>query len=197
MTMMTQHPPGHPQPHRFTRAEYYQMLELGFFAGHRVELIEGEIIEMAAMKDLHAVALGIAAGTLARAFPGHWVRNQLPLTLVNDTEPEPDLAVVAGMPRDYKGKGHPTTALLVVEIADTSLRFDRGEMASIYARAGVMDYWILNLVDSQIEVHRDPEADAAALFGFKYRTIQIWRLGESVTPLAAPGETLAVADLLP
>ena len=89
------------------------------------------------------------------------------------------------------------TALLVVEIADTSLRFDRVEMAGVYARAGIKEYWILNLVDNQVEVHRDSEANASAMFGFHYKTVQIWRLGESVTPLAAPSETIMVAELLP
>lgn len=197
MTTLTHEPPESPTPHRFTREEYYHLLESGLFEGRRVELIEGEIIDMAAMKDLHAVAVGIISQTLGKVFPGCWVRCQLPLSFIRASDPEPDFAVVPGSPRDYKGKGHPATALLVVEIADTSLRFDRGTKAALYARAGIVDYWIVNLNDGQIEVHRNPEPAAGSLQGFKYASISLFRAGDLIVPLAQPAASIPVADLLP
>ena len=161
------------------------MLEAGLFEGKRVELLDGEIIDMSAMKDLHAVAVGTVGRALDRAFPGCWARPSLPLSFLSDSEPEPDFAVVPGEPRDYKGRdAHPDTAMLVVEIADTSLRFDRGVMAEIYARAGIQDYWIVNLVDDCVEVLRDPQADAEAPLGFQYRSKQTFARGQEIVPLA-------------
>jgi Uma2 family endonuclease len=195
MTLMAQQLPECPQPHRFTRAEYYQMADLGFFEGHRVELIEGEIVEMAAMKDLHAVMMGIVAHTLEQAFRGCWVRSQLPLSFIKDNEPEPDFAVVAGSPRDHLGKGHPKTAMLVIEVADTTLRFDRGTKAALYARANIAEYWIVNLVDMCVEVHREPKVDA--IFGCRYMSITKLCPPATIMPLAKPDAPIAVADLLP
>jgi Uma2 family endonuclease len=197
MTMVVQQVPDRPQPFRFSREEYYQMGELGFFEGHRVELIEGEIVEMAPMNDLHAVTVGIVAETLAEAFPECWIRSQLPLTLAGATEPEPELAVVPGRPRDYKGRGHPKSALLVVEIADTSLRFDREEKAVLYARAGIKDFWIVNLVENQLEVLRDPVKDSKSPVGWRYRTVTTLGPEDQVVPLGKPEAVIRVAELLP
>ena len=197
MTSIATQPHETPQPHRFTRETYYQMAEMGFFEGHHVELIEGEIIYMAPMRDLHAVEMGIVAQSLTKAFPDHWVRNQLPLSFISNTEPEPDFAVVAGSPRDYKGKGHPTTALHVVELSDTSLGYDKGQKASLYARAGIQEYWIVNLVDNCVEVMRDPEPNASAAYGYKYRTVFTCRQPDTLSPLARPAASISVADLLP
>src|SRR4051794_1777015 len=104
-------PPGapitEPQPRRWSYEEYYQMADLGFFIDQRVELIDGEIIEMAPQKDPHSVGIGLGQQTLQAAFgPGCWVRVQSPMRLTTNSEPEPDLAVVRGGPRDHLGKGH-------------------------------------------------------------------------------------------
>lgn len=93
---------------------------------------------------------------LRKAFgEGTHVRIQLPLALDPSSEPEPDVTVVRGSPRDYRD-AHPSAALLVVEVADTTLSHDRDQKGSLYARAGVADYWIVNLVDQVLEVYRDP-----------------------------------------
>ncbi len=121
---------------------------------------------------------------------------QIPLTLGGRSEPEPDVAVVSGGPRDYL-VSHPTSALLVVEIADTTVRFDRRDEGSLYARAGVLDYWIVNLVAAQLAIYRDPGPDATARRGYAYSTRLIGRPGDEISPLARPDARIKVNDLLP
>jgi Uma2 family endonuclease len=128
--------------------------------------------------------------------PGFHLRVQLPLALDPDSAPEPDLAIVAGSVRAYRVT-HPTSASLVVEVADSSLAFDRSWKASIYARAGIADYWIVNLVDRLLEVYRDPAADSATPLGYAYRQRLSFGPNDRVAPLAFPDVTIAVSDLLP
>jgi Uma2 family endonuclease len=103
---------------------------------------------------------------------------------------------VPGEPRDYYLE-HPARPMLVVEVADTALPMDRQYKGSAYARAGLPDYWIVNLVDRQVEVYRRPATDPAADFGWRYLDVLILAPGEAVTPLALPDARIAVADLLP
>jgi Uma2 family endonuclease len=185
-----------PRPKLWTRKEYYRLYDLGFFAGKRVELIEGEIIDMPPMNNPHAVALGLAHDALLAAFgTGFWVRDQMPLHFGSRSEPEPDIAVVPGAPRDFLD--HPTTALLVMEISETSLQFDRTRKSSLYAEAGIADYWIVNLVDNQLEVCRDPQPDPDQVGRFIYAKITILKSGEVIAPLGMKKARIAVRDLLP
>ncbi len=184
------------QLRRWTRQEYHQLAESGVLRpDERVELIEGEIVEMPPQLSPHATGVCLAEDALRAAFgPGFVVRAQLPLALGEYSEPEPDVAVVVGGPRDY-AKAHPTTAVLVVEVSDATLAFDRNVKASLYAAAGIPEYWIVNLVHRQLEVHCDPGALPEARYGFGYRVRTIARPGEVV---AAPsGGRVAVDDLLP
>jgi Uma2 family endonuclease len=186
-----------PRLHRWTREEYYKMGEIGLFEGKRVELIEGQVIEMSPICSPHMTSVTLADDILRKVFSEGWVvRIQGPLSLGLSSDPQPDVALVAGQARDFKD-AHPTTATLVIEVADTSLSYDRRYKASLYAKAGIADYWILNLPDRQLEVHRRPVADADAQFGFSYADKQIFREGEAVAPLAKPKATIAVRDLLP
>src|SRR5262249_6939280 len=118
----------------------------------------------------------------------------LPLHLGRKSAPEPDLAVVPGTPRDYAE--HPITALLLVEVSDTSLAFDRRRKGTLYAKAGILDYWIINLVDRRLEVYRSP-AKRANGRGFAYADKLFLSANESIAPLAAPHAPIAVAELLP
>jgi Uma2 family endonuclease len=187
-----------PRMKRWTTDEYYELADLGWFRDQRVELIDGEIIEMPPQKDLHAVAISLTAGALSKNFGyGFWVRQQLPLHLGDTSEPEPDVAVVKGAIRDYVGTGHPTTALLVVEVSDATLRYDHGDKASFYAAHGIADYWVVNLQERRLEVYRDPIANATQRFGYRFENIVHYSQTETATPLAAPASTIAVADLLP
>jgi len=131
------------------------------------------------------------------AFGTGWdVRGQGPVALDDESEPEPDVAVVPGSFRDY-ATGHPSRPVLVVEASESSLAFDRYHKGSVYARAGLADYWIVNLVDRVLEVYRDPVQDSAAAFGWRYRSLETLAPEASVAPLVLPSARIRVADLLP
>ena len=186
------------QLRRWSRQEYDRMIEVGVLTTEdRVELVDGEIVTVTPQNSRHATAVQLTEAALRQAFGGECVvRCQLPLALDPGSEPEPDIAVVSGSPRDYRDE-HPSQPLLIVEVADSSLRFDRTVKAGIYARAGVADYWLLNLADEALEVHRNPAPSAQEPLGWRFGSIE--RLGPSdiVAPLARPDRTIRVAELLP
>ena len=185
-----------PAVKTWTVPEFHQMGELGWFEGRRAMLIRGVILEDDAMNPPHAIA-GTKTEDLIREYFGRgWhVRVQKPLVLGQTTDPEPDVAVVIGRPGDYTE--HPTTAELIVEISDTSLRYDTTEKMSLYAAALIREYWVLDINGRQLLVHRDPVADATAIFGFRFASIQTFGAIDSVSSLAQPSATVRVADLLP
>lgn len=179
----------------WTTDEYYKMAELGFFDGRRVELIEGEIIEMSPMKQAHATAVRLMIEFLRRIFAdGYVVDSQLPMDFGSTTEPEPDVAVVKGKVRDFI-ESHPKNAELVVEISDATLRYDRTKKAALYAKNKIQEYWILNVKSSCLEVYRRPICDKN--LGFVYSEIKILTEKDTVSPLAAPDARIKIADLLP
>ena len=186
-----------PQVHVWTRDEYQRLADLGFFEGRRVELIEGQVMDMAAMRSPHATAVDLVDAALKALFDaGYYVRQQKPFVISDISEPEPDVAVVPGTIRDY-AKAHPTTASLLVEVADTSVSYDRSVKGSLYAKAGIADYWIVNLVQRQLEVYRQPVADDEATYGWRYGEELTYQPGQAVTPLAAVNGRVAVEDVLP
>jgi Uma2 family endonuclease len=185
-----------PRDFLLTVGQYYKMAEVGLFEGKRVELIEGKIIEISSAGSKHATAITLASDSLREAFSkNYFVRVQCPIDFNQRSVPEPDVAVIKGNVRDFS-KAHPTTAALIVEIADTTLHFDRREKASLYARAGIKDYWIVNILDKRLEVYRKPIKDASQPMGFSYSEIRILTQTDSIKPLSAKVE-IAVADLLP
>jgi Uma2 family endonuclease len=121
---------------------------------------------------------------------------QGPLALDEESLPEPDVAVVRGSFRDYSAN-HPSRPALVVEVSESSLALDREHKGSLYARAGLADYWIADLVHRALEVHRAPGADPAAPFGWRYQSVAVLGLDAGVAPLAVPGAEINVADLFP
>lgn len=186
-----------PQVHLWTRQEYNQMASIGLFEERRVELIEGQVIDMAAMKSPHAVAFDLADATLRAAFgSGYYIRQQKPFIIGDISEPEPDIAVIKGDIRDFTN-AHPRFAELIVEVADSSLSYDRNTKGSLYAKAAIADYWIINVVDRQLEVYRQPVQDKAARYGFSYKFSEIYETGQQVAPLKAPSNPVSVADILP
>jgi Uma2 family endonuclease len=185
-------------PRRWTSTELYRLLDLGFFTGQRVELLEGDIIEMAAQKNLHAAGISLSEDALRYAFgPGFWIRVQMSLDLTPYSVPDPDIAVVHGTPRTLPIHQNPTSALLIVEVSETTLQYDRSTKGSLFARVNIADYWILNLVDRQLEVYRNPMADTAAFYGMRYAAPIILGPKDVVSPLALPNASILVADLLP
>ena len=183
---------------RFSRAEYDRLIDLGVFQpGEEIELIGGELMVAEPQSAAHYTAIVKTARALEAAFGPRWyVRSEGPIGLDDDSEPEPDVAVVAGRPEDYS-RAHPSRPVLSVEVAESSLAADRQRKGSLYARAGLTDYWVLNLVDRVLEVYREPAADAAAPFGWRYTSNEVFPADARVTPLAAPGASVAVSALLP
>lgn len=183
---------------RWSRVEYERLIEKGIFLpDERLELLAGELVVREPQGTPDAVGIGLAAEALRRAFgPGWDVRVRLPVALDDQSEPEPDVTVVPGGPRDYLA-AHPSRPALVVEVAEASLAFDREQKGSLYACAGVADYWIVNLVEGVLEVHRQPVPSPSAPVGWSYSTIQSLGWTAVVSPLAAPSAWIPVAALLP
>lgn len=188
-----------PLSHRWlwTVKEFQRAYDLGVFGfDTRLELIEGEIIRKMPQNERHSWAVRAAQEALRRAFAvGHDVRSQLPLVFGVRNKPEPDAAVVIGSFDEYKLR-HPTTAVLVVEVSDSTLLQDRTAKASVYARAGIEEYWTVNLPDNVLEVHRQPAPMADQPLGHHYRSIIRLTAADSLTPLGAPDSVVAVASLL-
>jgi Uma2 family endonuclease len=185
-----------PQPKRWTVAEFHTICGEPAFENRKMILVEGEIFEMPAPNPPHDMALGLTDQALRIAFgPGAWVRGQMALILGLSTDPIPDLAVVSGNPRDYKDQ--PRSALLVVEIAESSLGYDTHSKASVYAAGGIQEYWVVDLVHRGLIVFRDPAADPIEPYGAAYRSRQVLDSAATVSPLAAPAGVVKVSSLLP
>jgi len=190
--------PSEPHTRLWTRDEYYKMAEIGVLQpGERVELIGGEVIAMVPQDSPHYTAIDLIEEELRKIFSaGYVIRVQGPLDLGLTSQPEPDIAVVRGRIRDF-AKAHPSSPLLVVEVAESSLAYDRSIKASLYASAGIPEYWVLNLIDRRLEVFRDPIAMPGQPYGSGYRTCTYYLTADAVTPLAAGQGSITVADLLP
>ena len=179
---------------RYTSERYFELVSQGVLISpdDRVELLEGVIVAMAPQNPPHAAATSQVTRAIFRAVGERAaIRVQLPLVLRRYSVPEPDVAVVAGRESDYN-HAHPTTALLIVEVADSSLVQDRITKAAIYAAAGIPEYWLVNLRDDRVEVLRSPDRRAR-----KYTASSIARRGERIALVALPEAGVAVDDLLP
>ena len=182
---------------RWRRVEYERLVDVGVFEGEPLELIGGQLIVAEPKGSPHATAVGMADDALRAAIPDGWiVRVQDPLALDDESAPEPDVAVVRGSRADYRHT-HPSHPALIVEVAESSLAFDRAQKGGLYARAGIADYWIVNLEDRVVEVYREPAADLTAPFGWRYTSVERFRPPGAVTPLRVPATPVPVAALLP
>ena len=182
---------------RWKRVEYDRLIECGFFKpGEPVELLGGQLIVAEPQGNRHFTAIRAVEDALRAAFGQGWeVRGQGPIALDDESEPEPDVAVVPGTFRDYAG-GHPSRPALVVEVSESSLAFDRAHKGSLYARAALADYWIVNLVDRVLEVYRDPVRDLEAPFGWRYQSVVMLGPDAAVSPLASPPASVRVSDVV-
>ena len=177
--------PEKPRP--LSRHEFDALVALGAFADERAELLRGVVVAMTPSRPPHASVIQELTGLLVGALGNRaGVRVQLPLALTEDSEPEPDLAIVE--PGDYS-HAHPGSALVVIEVADSSLSKDRHIKAPLYATAGVPEYWLVNLVDGVVEVHTDPAGDG-------YARVTHHRRGETLRPRSFPDVELPIADFL-
>ncbi len=178
---------------RLTVERYLALVDTGVLdPDDRVELLAGVVVSMSPAGSRHAAVVGIVAEALRLALAqGAAIRIQHPLVLEPLSMPEPDVAVVAGTQQDYLD-AHPTTALLAVEVSDSSLPQDRLTKGAIYAAAGIPEYWIVNLRHRQLEVHRLPNVEGAW-----WSEVLVLRPGDTVTPTVPASAPIAVADLLP
>lgn len=160
-TLLSMLAPDQVAPERFRplmRAEYDRLVDLGAFEDERIELLRGVLVTMSPQKSPHAHAVTWLNQVLLRALGDRaTLRPQLPIAISDDSEPEPDIAVV---PMGTYREAHPTWAHLIVEVAGSSLRKDRGVKRDVYAEAGVPEYWIVNLDEQVVEVHRQPRDGA-------------------------------------
>ena len=169
------------------RAEYDRLVELGAFEDERLELLGGLLVFREPQGALHAGVLGWLSNDLIPKLNGRaHARIQAPLALSDESEPEPDIALVA--PGDYR-REHPSAAMLVIEVADSSLGKDKRIKAPLYAAAGIPEYWVVNLRERVLEVYRAPNGEA-------YRELRCHGTEESVAPLAFPDLEISVRDLI-
>jgi len=171
----------------FKRSEYDRMVELGMFEDERVELIRGVLVKMSPQLAAHASTVARLNQLMMARLQGRFcLRIQSPLALSDDSEPEPDVAVVELGNYDAE---HPGTALLVIEVSDTTLRRDRAK-AVVYALAGIREYWIVNLGARSVEVYTSPDGD-------RYAEVRTLRAGDVLKPAQLGDVTIAVAEILP
>jgi Uma2 family endonuclease len=183
-----------PHPKRWTKREYNDAVERGWFTGTRIHLYRGELIEMPPIGHLHARCVTRVTRLLLQNFGDPYVvRIQSPFEVPGESMPEPDALVCTEL--ESRRFPHPARAELIVEVSDTSLDYDR-QKALDYAAAGVPEYWIIDVNARRVEVFRDLHEDASGM-GWRYTSSSSHGEGESLTPLARPDVSMAVADLLP
>jgi len=177
---------------RWTVNEYHRMLEAGILtAGDRVELLDGHIIEMVPQEPPHASTTSIVGNDFVVLFAGKaWVRQQLPITIAPDSEPEPDIAVVKHDPQRYRHR-HPIPGdvYLLVEVADSTLNYDRDRKATVYAQANISEYWVIDVKQQQLLIFRKPQGDT-------YQVKQVLRAGDAIAPVAFPDVVVELSNLL-
>ncbi len=163
-----------PHPVRFTVQDYHRLLALGFLSeDDPIELIRGELMQMAAKGTAHEACMTRLLKVLLPLIGDRaTLRCQSPITLAFDGEPEPDFAIVKNREDDYES-AHPTFAetLLVIEVADSSLEYDRTVKLSLYAEASIPHYWLFNVVDRILETYSEPSQITASQFGYLNRRI--------------------------
>ena len=187
-----------PVLYRWSRRQYARLIDRGLLdEDDPVELLDGLLLVKEPQSSPHRTAVLLVARAVERAFGEGWfVQTQSPIVLDDRSEPEPDVCVVQGSPRDHVN-AHPARAALVIEVAAAGLRVARGRKAAAYARGRIKDYWIVNLVDRVLEVHREPARPGPARRHWGYAAIDTLGMGATVSPLSAPSATIPVADLLP
>jgi len=176
---------------RFTRKEYHRMVEVGILRERdRVELIRGEIIDMSPIGPRHSAFVDNLARLLIRRLPDDViVRVQGPVALTDDTEPEPDFTVLRRRDVAYKDReAWAEDALLMIEVADSSLAYDRSIKRRLYAEAGIHEYWIVDCTTEMVEVYRAPDVDG-------YREVRVVTGQATLSPQAFPDVALSTTEI--
>lgn len=185
-------------PKRFTLSEYHRLIELGFLTeDDRVELIRGELIQMAAKGTLHSVCNTKLFRELDRLIGiRSVVRGQEPIILPADSEPEPDIVIARGQADDYlSAHPQPENILLVIEVSESTLAYDQNTKLALYSEALISDYWIFNLVANQLELYTRPYQDAKGNFGYRFKQIALRH--ESVILPSFPDLSLDLERVFP
>jgi Uma2 family endonuclease len=187
--MSVESPPVTNQPaRRLKRVEYDQLVAQGAFQNERVELVFGVVVAMSPIDPTHVKSTTVLAKELTLALGDRAeVRCQQPIAATDDSEPEPDIYVT---PASDDWNAHATRAHLVIEVARTSLAYDRGEKALLYGISEVDEYWIVDLVNELVEVRRDPDRGT-------WRSISTYRRGQTMSLLAFPDVAIEVVEILP
>jgi Uma2 family endonuclease len=193
MTMAIDQPPP-PRVKRWTKCEYNELVEHGAFRGQHVYLFRGEIIERSQHHHAQAYAIMELTAALHKVFgvrADFAIRIQLPFDAPGESMPDPDGLVCTEA--QSTRRPHPDKAVLMVEVADSSLHEDR-ERALEFAAAKVPEYWIIDVNNRRLEVFRDPVPDAATPLGFRYASMKIVHASQSVEPIAKPGARVPIAQ---
>jgi Uma2 family endonuclease len=176
---------------RWTVEEYHRMITAGILTSRdRVELLDGQIIEMVPQEPPHASTTSSFGNNFVVLFAGQaWVRQQLPITIAPNSEPEPDIAVVKIDSNRYRNR-HPTPedVYLLIEVADSTLNYDRTRKVKAYAQAKIAEYWIVDVNQRQLLVFREQQADT-------YQVEQVLNTTDAIAPLSFPEITVQLADL--
>ena len=176
---------------RWTVDEYHRMVAAGILTSRdRVELLDGQIIEMVPQEPPHASTTSSFGNDFVVLFAGKaWVRQQLPITIAPNSEPEPDIAVVKIDSKRYCDR-HPTPedVYLLIEVADSTLNYDRTRKVKAYAKARIWEYWIVDVNQRQLLVFREPQADT-------YQVEQVLGVTDAIAPLSFPEITVQLANL--
>jgi Uma2 family endonuclease len=178
----------HATPHRLSRCEYHQLVDLGFFQRKRVELIHGILVDMSPTGLSHRIVIDRLMRLFVPELAGRAdVSIQQPYLAAGESEPVPDVSVC---PLGDSNAGHPARAYLIIEVADSSLEYDQTTKSHLYARSSVEEYWLVNLVQRVIEIRTEP---AAGRYGICMRA----KPSAAVAPRAFPDVIVGVNDLLP
>ncbi len=174
----------------WTNQKYHQAIEKGIFANEKIELLRGEIIVMAPEREPHAYYNTEAADYLRNLLTGRAkIRDAKPVTLPNNSEPEPDIAIVQPLGKEYlQHHPYPENIFLIIEFSQANLSKDLGEKKDIYAEAGITEYWVVDIKNSQLKIFRD-------LLNGKYRSEQTLTSG-TISPLIFPDVVVAVQRLI-
>ena len=198
-TVVTESPyrpvPLEPPRKRWTRAECAVLEASEVFQQQRLELVEGELISKMGKKRPHTNALTLVFGWLTRTFDFRYINTGATIDVAPEdnptNEPEPDLIVLAKPSFEFRtGNPRPADLRLVVEISDSTLGFDLTVKARLYARAGIAEYWVVDVAARSLVVHRDP-------LNGSYQSVAVYNDRESVSPLASPDHEFRVGDAFP
>lgn len=178
-----------------TVEEYHRMLEVGILQeGERVELLRGDLVQKLTIGDLHrACVIRLTRMLTTRLFDHAAVQIQNPVVVLNDSEPEPDVALLAINEASTGGLRHayPADVFALIEVADSSRQRDTHYKRALYAEAGIREYWVVDLIDRVVRVHRNPDRAAR-----RYRTAAIANPGERVPFEAFPDEPFSIDEIL-